>query len=43
MYDWPGNVRQLRNVARQLVVANRGGADFRVPTQVERLLREDRR
>ena len=23
-HDWPGNVRQLRNVARQLVIANRG-------------------
>ncbi len=22
-YDWPGNVRQLRNVTRQLVIANR--------------------
>ena len=22
-YDWPGNVRQLRNVARQLVIGNR--------------------
>lgn len=23
-FDWPGNVRQLRNVVRQLVIANRG-------------------
>jgi two-component system nitrogen regulation response regulator GlnG len=23
-YDWPGNVRQLRNVARQLVIGSRG-------------------
>ncbi len=39
LYEWPGNVRQLRNVARQLVVANRGGADFHIPIQVERLVR----
>src|SRR6185312_11931949 len=24
--DWPGNVRQLRNVARQIAIANRGAA-----------------
>jgi DNA-binding NtrC family response regulator len=25
-YDWPGNVRQLRNAVRQLVVGSRGGS-----------------
>ncbi len=39
-YDWPGNVRQLRNVARQLVVGSRGADIVQVPAQVERLLRE---
>ncbi len=39
-YDWPGNVRQLRNVARQLVVGSRGADVVQVPAQVERLLRD---
>ena len=39
-YDWPGNVRQLRNVARQLVVSSRGADIVQVPAQVERLLRD---
>ncbi|MEM7357139.1 MAG: sigma 54-interacting transcriptional regulator, partial [Acidobacteriota bacterium] len=39
-YDWPGNVRQLRNVARQLVVGSRGADAVRVPAPVERLLRQ---
>ncbi len=39
-YDWPGNVRQLRNVARQLVVGSRGAEVVQVPPQVERLLRD---
>ncbi len=39
-YDWPGNVRQLRNVARQLVVSSRGADVVQVPAQVERLLRD---
>jgi two-component system nitrogen regulation response regulator GlnG len=37
-YDWPGNVRQLRNVARQLVIASRGEARARLTPSVERLL-----
>ena len=39
-YDWPGNVRQLLNVARQLVVGSRGADVVQVPPQVERLLRD---
>lgn len=39
-HDWPGNVRQLRNVARQLVIASRGAEVVQVAPQVERLLRE---
>ena len=37
-FDWPGNVRQLRNVARQLAVANRGESRFRTPPALSRLL-----
>jgi len=40
-YDWPGNVRQLRNVARQLVIGSRGLARLEIGPQVERLLRSD--
>jgi two-component system nitrogen regulation response regulator GlnG len=39
-YDWPGNVRQLRNVARQLVIGSRGLPVLETGPQVERLLRE---
>jgi len=38
--DWPGNVRQLRNAVRQIVVASRGESELRVPAAVERLWRE---
>jgi two-component system nitrogen regulation response regulator GlnG len=40
-YDWPGNVRQLRNVARQLVIGSRGLSRLEVGPAVERLLREE--
>src|SRR6185436_19928802 len=40
-YDWPGNVRQLRNVARQLVIGSRGLSRLETGPQVERLLRDD--
>jgi two-component system nitrogen regulation response regulator GlnG len=30
-YHWPGNVRQLRNLARQIAVANYGMPSFRTP------------
>ncbi|HKV11558.1 MAG TPA: sigma 54-interacting transcriptional regulator [Thermoanaerobaculia bacterium] len=39
-YDWPGNVRQLRNVARQLVIGSRGLPHLEIGPAVERLLRE---
>jgi two-component system nitrogen regulation response regulator GlnG len=39
-YDWPGNVRQLRNVARQLVIGSRGLAHLEIGPQIERLLRD---
>ncbi len=37
-YDWPGNVRQLRNIVRQLVVANRGRAQLELVPSVAELL-----
>jgi len=36
--SWPGNVRQLRNVARQLAVDSRGFAAARIGSQLDRLL-----
>jgi two-component system nitrogen regulation response regulator GlnG len=39
--DWPGNVRQLRNAARQIAIASRGGVGAReavLPPGVERQL-----
>jgi len=38
---WPGNVRQLANVARQLVISSRGADAIVVDASVERLLRPD--
>ena len=38
-FDWPGNVRQLQNVARQLVIAGRRGVE-EAALEVERLLDE---
>jgi len=37
-HAWPGNVRQLRNAARQLAIANRGADHARVDSALERLL-----
>src|SRR4051812_16386511 len=43
---WPGNVRQLRNVARSLAIESRGtgedAAEDRLPPAIEDLLREER-
>jgi two-component system nitrogen regulation response regulator GlnG len=38
-YEWPGNVRQLRNVARQIAIGSRGQARAEIGPAVERLLR----
>jgi len=35
---WPGNIRQLRNVARQLVVDSRGFAVAQISSQLDELL-----
>ncbi len=37
-HDWPGNVRQLRNVVRQLVISNRDKPELRDGDELERLL-----
>ncbi|MCG8462548.1 MAG: sigma 54-interacting transcriptional regulator [Holophagales bacterium] len=42
LYPWPGNVRQLRNVARQLVIANRGADRLAATPEIEALLSEAR-
>jgi two-component system nitrogen regulation response regulator GlnG len=39
-YDWPGNVRQLRNVVRQIAIGSRGLARAEIGPAVERLLRD---
>ncbi|MCY1044483.1 sigma-54 dependent transcriptional regulator [Corallococcus sp. bb12-1] len=38
---WPGNVRQLRNVARQLVIGSRGLPGLRVDARMEQTLDAD--
>jgi two-component system, NtrC family, nitrogen regulation response regulator GlnG len=38
VYDWPGNVRQLRNVARQLAIAGADAAEAPWAARFERLL-----
>ena len=40
IHPWPGNVRQVRNVVRQLVVRSQGEDEVRLTPKVERLLRE---
>jgi len=38
--DWPGNVRQLRNTVRQIVIDSRSRDSVQIGPQIERLLRE---
>ncbi|HEY2294484.1 MAG TPA: sigma 54-interacting transcriptional regulator [Thermoanaerobaculia bacterium] len=42
-YDWPGNVRQLRNVVRQIVLAGRDAGEEGMWAQMELALREPSR
>lgn len=42
-YDWPGNVRQLRNVAQQVLVNNRGSADLTLPEHLVNLFGQQNR
>ncbi|HSK78234.1 MAG TPA: sigma-54 dependent transcriptional regulator [Thermoanaerobaculia bacterium] len=39
-HDWPGNIRQLRNAVRQIVIGSRSFDSVQIGPQVERLLRE---
>jgi two-component system nitrogen regulation response regulator GlnG len=39
-YAWPGNVRQLRNTVRQIVIGSRSSESVEIGPQVERLLRD---
>jgi two-component system nitrogen regulation response regulator GlnG len=39
-FDWPGNVRQLKNVARQIVISSRGEPFARADRALEQLLSE---
>jgi len=38
-FDWPGNVRQLRNVARELAIEGRGTGHARLGEQTAQLIR----
>jgi len=40
LHDWPGNVRQLRNVVRQLVISSRGLEQARVDATLSKLVDE---
>jgi two-component system, NtrC family, nitrogen regulation response regulator GlnG len=39
-HEWPGNVRQVRNAARQIAIGSRGSDTVRIGPQLERLLQE---
>jgi two-component system, NtrC family, nitrogen regulation response regulator GlnG len=39
-YPWPGNIRQLHNTVRQMVIASRASETVEIGPQIERLLRE---
>jgi two-component system nitrogen regulation response regulator GlnG len=40
-WEWPGNVRQLRNAVRRIVIAGRGAAEVPLGPQIDRLFREE--
>src|SRR5436305_187574 len=39
-YSWPGNIRQLHNTVRQMVIASRASETVEIAPQIERLLKE---
>ncbi|MFP3941417.1 MAG: sigma 54-interacting transcriptional regulator [Thermoanaerobaculia bacterium] len=39
-HEWPGNVRQIKNVARQIAIGSRGAETVRITPQLERILQE---
>jgi len=40
-YDWPGNVRQLRNTVRQIVIGSLGEPCLKLPSRIEAMLTDD--
>ncbi|HRI70650.1 MAG TPA: sigma 54-interacting transcriptional regulator [Polyangium sp.] len=42
-YDWPGNVRQLRNVVRQMVLSSKGLPTLDLPAQLKEQMATDPR
>lgn len=43
MFHWPGNVRQLRNIARQLVFGSRKQTRLKLPPRFEQLFHQEHR
>ncbi|HEY9421157.1 MAG TPA: sigma 54-interacting transcriptional regulator, partial [Thermoanaerobaculia bacterium] len=43
LFDWPGNVRQLRNLVRQIVIAGRDAGEAGMWLPVDRLLQDTAR
>ena len=39
-FDWPGNIRQMRNIARQVAIHNRLASFTSIPPRVEAMLLE---
>lgn len=40
-FDWPGNIRQMRNIARQVAIHNRLASFTSIPPRVESMLLEE--
>lgn len=38
-FGWPGNIRQMRNLARQVAIHNRLAANTRIPPRIDALLK----
>ena len=43
MFDWPGNIRQLRNIVRRIVIGSRGQASTQIEPRLLAELRAPRR
>ena len=37
LFDWPGNIRQLKNIAQQIAIYNRGADFLTIPDHIEEL------
>jgi two-component system nitrogen regulation response regulator GlnG len=42
LHDWPGNVRQLANAVRQIVIASRGQTQAQIPAELDQQLNRER-